>query len=520
MAGDDIPLLSKSRFTSGLQCSRKLYLSCFQPDLGTPPDAAQQAVFDAGALVGEIARDLRPGGVLIDEPYYLHDDAVARTRRLLTDKRVPAIYEAAFTEDGVRVRADILARTSDGAWELIEVKSTMSTKKQHIPDVAVQLMVIEKAGLTIDRVSLAHLSRDYAYPGGAYEAAQLLDIDDMTDDARVYTETIAGELAVMRDALAGDEPPDIAIGPHCHKPYKCEFFAHCRAREPYWSIEELPGLSPKKRTQLRDTGVRSILEIPDDSQLTAVQERARQSVITGSPQRGDSLAAELNKIVTPAHFIDFETLGPALPVYPGMRPYETVPFQWSDHVLHQNGSVTHDEFLADGADDPRADFVDSLVSQLQGAATVVVYSGYEETCLRGLQAELPDRSAALEKLLSGRWVDLLRIVQGHYYHRDFRGSFSLKSVLPALAPTVAYEDLEIRGGMVASNAYLESMRPETSARQRKKLRRDLLAYCARDTQAMLLIIDAMRGGRAQPSGLASKLSRAVRALWPFGASKT
>ncbi len=224
--------------------------------------------------------------------------------------------------------------------------------------------------------------------------------------------------------------------------------------------------------------------------------------------------------MTPAHFIDFETLGPALPVYPGTRPYETVPFQWSDHVLHENGNVTHSEFLADGSDDPRSDFVDSLVSQLEGAATVVVYSGYEETCLRGLQDELPGRSAALEELLNGRWVDLLQIVRGHYYHRDFRGSFSLKSVLPALAPGVAYEDLEIRGGMVASNAYLESIRPETSARQRKKLRQDLLAYCARDTKAMLLIIDAMRGGRARPSGVASNLYRALRTLWPFGASKT
>ena len=147
MAGDDIPLLSKSRFTSGLQCLRKLHLSCFQPGLGTPPDSAQQAVFDTGTLVGEIARELRPGGVLIDEAYYLHDDAVEHTRRVLADKNGPAIYEAAFTEDGVRVRADILSRTPDGSWELIEVKSTMSKKKQHIPDVAVQLMVLEKAGL-------------------------------------------------------------------------------------------------------------------------------------------------------------------------------------------------------------------------------------------------------------------------------------------------------------------------------------------------------------------------------------
>ena len=133
-----------------------------------------------------------------------------------------------------------------------------------------------------------------------------------------------------------------------------------------------------------------------------------------------------------------------------------------------------------------------------------------------MQDDLPDRAAALEKLLSGHWVALLLVIRGHYYHRDFRGSFSLKSVLPALAPDVAYDDLEIRGGIVASTAYLESISPEISARQRMKLRRDLLAYCARDTKAMLLIIDAMRGDRAKPSDLTSKMSRALRILWLFG----
>ena len=496
MADDAIPLLSKSRFTSGLQCLRKLYLSCFQPGLGTPPDAALQAVFDAGAAVGEIARDLRSGGVLIDDPYDRHDDAVERTRKLLAEKDITSIYEAGFTEDDVRIRADIIARTSESSWELIEVKSSTSAKEEHIPDAAVQLMVIEQAGLTIERVGLAHIDRDYVYPGGKYEADQLLTVEDITDVARSYAETIGGKLALMRVALAGDEPPDIAIGPHCHRPYECQFFAHCRAREPDWSIEELPGLSAKRRKQLRDADVRSILDIPDEIQLSATQDRARQAIVTGEPQLGVNLEAELNKIEAPAHFIDFETLGPALPVFPGTRPFEAVPFQWSDHVLHQNGDMTHSEFLADGSDDPRAAFSESLLSQLQGAATVVVYSGYEELCLRGLQAVLPDQRLALEKLLNVRWVDLLKIVRGHFYHRDFRGSFSLKSVLPALAPDVTYEDLEIRGGMVASNAYLESIRPETSAGQRRKLRKDLLAYCARDTKAMLLIIDAMRGSSA------------------------
>ena len=492
MARDPIPLLSKSRFMSGLQCLRKLYLACYQPELSTRPDSAQQARFDAGSEAGELARKLRPGGVLIDEPYDRHREAVDRTGALLDQDDVPAIYEAGFTEDNVRIRVDILARTSRGSWDLIEVKSSASTKDEHIPDVAVQLMVVEKAGLTVNKIGLAHINRDYVYPGGDYQADQLLAVDDITDKARAYAEGVAGELNAMRRALAEDEPPDIAVGSHCAKPYKCEFYAHCRRREPDWSIEELPRLTSAMREDLRASGIRSILEIPDDLPLTRIQVRARQSVIAEKPQASPSLIGELDRIVAPAHFIDFETLSPALPVYPGTRPYETVPFQWSDHVLQKDGSISHSEFLAEGSDDPRAEFAETLIAQLKGAATIVAYSSYERTRLRDLTKTLPGLRSALESVMSGPWVDLLEIVRGHFYHRDFHGSFSIKSVLPALAPEFGYEDLEIQDGNLASVAFLESINPDTKPGRRAQLRSDLLAYCERDTEAMLRVVEAMR----------------------------
>ena len=492
MARDSIPLLSKSRFMSGLQCLRKLYLACYQSELGTPPDSAQQALFDAGTRVGEIARELRPGGVLVDEPYYRHQEAVERTRSLLAERDVPAIYEAGFLEAGVRIRVDILARASGKSWDIIEVKSSMSTKDEHIPDAAVQLLVVEQAGLTVNMIGLAHMSRDYVYPGGDYQADQLFAVDDITADVRKYAEGVADQLDAMRLPLAEDEPPDIAVGSHCNKPYKCEFYAHCRSREPDWSIEDLPRLTSGQREDFRARGIRSILELPDSHQLSPVQERARQSVIGDRPQASASLTNELDKIIPPAHFLDFETLGPALPVYEGTRPYAMVPFQWSDHVLHEDGSISHSEFLAEGGDDPRADLAEALITQLDGAATIVAYSSYEQTCIRSLIDALPDHQPALERLLALDWVDLLKIVQGHYYHRDFHGSFSIKSVLPAIAPEFGYKDLEIQDGNLASIVFLESNHPDTKPQRREQLRGDLLAYCKRDTEAMLRVIEAMR----------------------------
>jgi hypothetical protein len=493
MPRESNPMLSKSRFTAGLQCLRRLYLTCYQRELATPSDAAQQARLDGGVQVGVIARALRPDGVLIGEPAYQHDEAVERTRALLTRADIPAIYEAAFTQEGVRIRADILARSSAGAWELIEVKASTSAKEEHIPDAAVQLVVLESAGLVIDKVGLAHINREYVYPGGDYAPEELLTVDDITAEARAYAPRVQGELQIMQAMLVEDEAPEIAVGSHCNKPYACEFYDHCRGREPEWSIEELPRLTESMRQKLRATGVRSIVDIPSDQRLTPTQERVRQVVLSGEPYVGPLLQGELQRIVAPAHFIDFETMSPGLPVYPGTRPYEVQPFQWSDHMLHPNGKVTHHEFLAEGSADPRAEFVETLIAQLEGAATVVVYSSYEQARLRALQESLPRHRPALERVLAGPWVDLLQVVRSHYYHADFHGSFSIKSVLPALAPGFGYDGLAIQGGEVASNAYLESISSGTGPERRDQLRADLLAYCKRDTEAMLRVVAAMPG---------------------------
>src|SRR5258705_13819490 len=107
---EENPRLSKSRFLSGLQCQKRLYLECHVPELADEPDPYRRAILDTGTRVGALARLRYPGGVLVDEDHLHHDEAIARTRALLSDPAVPAIYEAAFTWEGIRIRADLLVR--------------------------------------------------------------------------------------------------------------------------------------------------------------------------------------------------------------------------------------------------------------------------------------------------------------------------------------------------------------------------------------------------------------------------
>jgi predicted RecB family nuclease len=487
-----IPRLSKSRFMAGLQCHKRLYLELYAPDLAAETDAATQARFDAGTEVGQVARQRFPGGRLLAQDHKHHAAAEKQTRELVTDASVPALYEAAFHHDDVAVRTDILVRRRRRKFDLIEVKSTTGWKEQHVPDLAVQLYVLEGAGLQIDRTYLMHLNRDYVYVGGDYDLGALFTCADLTEQVRALQSDVATALSNMRQPLWAETPPPIATGRHCTSPYTCEFYDHCHTDQPEHPIEHLPGLREPLVTQLADLGIVDMRDIPPDlTGLTALQVRARDVLQSGNRYHDPAIAEALGKVQFPVHFLDFETFAPALPVFVGTRPYQTIPFQWSDHVLSEDGQMIHHEFLHEGSDDPRRPFAESLLEVASAGGSVVVYSSYEGTRLRELEALFPDLTPGLAQIRA-RLFDLLPVVRTHVYDEAFHGSFSIKAVLPALVPHLDYNDLEIGGGLLASLAYEELRKPSTPANRTAELRANLLAYCRRDTEAMLELFKRLR----------------------------
>jgi len=491
----EIPLLSKSRFMAGLQCHKRLYLDCYHPDLADPVPESTQARFDTGTRVGELARDLYPGGVLIAENHLHHDAAMAATTQALSDNAVPALYEAGFLHNGVRMRADILSR-SEGGFDLIEMKSTTQVKEEHLPDVAIQLYVLRGCGLPVRRACLGHLNKEYIYPGGDYDLWQLFAVEDITGEAEDMQSAIPGILDGIREALSSPEPPCIEAGRHCTRPYTCPFHGHCHENLPGHSVSQLPRAREELLEALAAAGIADIRQIPPGFPgLNPLQQRVRDCVADNRCYLDPRLRSELSGLRYPVHFLDFETFNPALPLYAGTRPFQVIPFQWSCHIMERDGVLRHEEFLHDGGGDPREAFARSLLGALGTAGSIVVYSAFEATRIRELAGALPALADRLLALLDDRIFDLLKSVRTHCYHPEFHGSFSLKSVLPALVPGLDYSDLEITEGEQASLAYAEMTHPDTPPERRNFLREALLAYCKRDTEAEVRLFNKLSNGK-------------------------
>lgn len=479
--------LSKSRVMAGLQCHKLLWWMVHEPEAPELAlDAQTQAVMDRGSHVGEVARRYVPGGVAIELPYNAYAERVALTRQTV-DAGAPAVYEGSFSADGVFVAVDILEREGRG-FRLVEVKSTASVKDHHIPDVAVQAHVLRRTGLHLVGAEVMHLNRECAYP----DLSNLFVRSDVTEAAGAIAEKVPRWI-VEQGAMLQGPVPDLPVGPHCTTPYECPFMARCWPTLPPHHVSTLYAMR-RRALELDEQGYQTIYDLPEDVPLGKIADRQRRAVQEGRIVVEPTLASALDAFVPPIAFLDFETVGLAVPVWKGCHPYDAVPAQFSCHVQDGDGLITHHEWLADGPGDPRPTLAERLIGACEAARTVVAYNtGFERGRIEEMAEALPDLEAPLRSIVS-RLVDLLPVIRNHVYHPDFGGSFSLKRVLPALVPGLGYEDLAINEGGMASLALerLLFQGAEITESVKEELRRQLLRYCGRDTWGLVMLLSRLR----------------------------
>ena len=485
--------LSKSKFLAGLQCLKRLYLQCYQPELAGDTDEKQQAIFDQGKEVGQLAQKAFPSGVLISEDHMHHKEAVTRTKELIADESVPAIFEAAFNFDDILIRIDILERLPRNKWRMIEVKSSTKTKDYHLPDVAIQKYVLEQNGFKVSEACLMHLNREYVYDGKKYNLKKLFTIENLKEEIESIELALPEHLAQQWKTLKLAQPPEIEPGLRCSDPFTCEFYSVCNAAFPEDWVGKLPKIG-KKAEELIEMGITSIHDIPDNFPLSETQRRDCECVQKNKPYYDRDLKDEIAELKYPRYFMDFETLFPALPRYAGMRPYDQIPFQWSVHIKRTPESkLEHHEFLQDDESDPRDAFITSLLSVLgeHKKAPIIVYSSFESARLNELSRWFPKYAKGIDQVKNRLW-DLLQVIRSNVYHPQFYGSFSIKNVLPALIPDMSYENMKVADGTEAGLAYERMIHEETGSKEKQTLRNALLEYCRQDTMAMVKLLEHLK----------------------------
>ena len=484
---DTQPRLSKSRFTAGKQCHKLLWWRVHEPLAPElQPNKVLQDRFDQGAHVGALARERFPGGVLISNAERGDDKRIPLTRQAIADG-ADTIFEASFFADNTFVACDILLREDDG-WRLIEVKSSNSAKEEHLIDAAVQVHVLELSGITVTAVEIMHLNRECRFP----DLSDLFERTVVTDEVRALLPDVHDEIEAQRAMLSGPLP-DVPIGVRCSDPYACPFQKRCWPTDPD-HISNLYNIGRGQRGQeYMDSGIHRISDIPATKKLNFTAKRQIQSMKLGRLIVEQGLAQALEPFDVRLGFLDFETIARAVPVWPGMNPWEQAAAQFSYHETNGDGTYTHAEFLAEGPTDARPLLAERMIEATARAERVVMYTSFEKTRIRGLQVAVPALRSELVEL-ENKLIDLHPILRDHVYHPDFHGSFSIKSVLTPLVPELTYNDLVIVDGLVASVeiARLLFVAGKIPPDEVPRVRQDLLDYCEMDTWAMVKLLDSLR----------------------------
>lgn len=483
--------LSKSRIAEYLQCPKRLYLSVHFPEL-KQESAGMQARFNAGHEVGRIAQQLYPDGVMIGDERNDLRAALAQTRDVLRDHPDKPVFEATFQHGDMLIRADVLIPDGD-AYRMVEVKSSTSVKDYYLPDCAMQSWVAENAGIRLGRIALMNVNSDFVYEqAGNYRG--LLKETDISDAVQPFKREVPGWIASSQSVLAG-EVPGVEVGAHCNSPFECPFYGHCSAGLPEYPVDLLPKNKARGTVDsLKAGGYEDLREVPAGVIAHSLLEKIRRVTVRGEAELDEAARSAMAILPYPRYYLDFETIQFTVPVWLGTSPFQQLPFQWSCHVEHADGELRHSEFLGLSGEPPMRAFAESLIHAMGNDGPVLVYNqGFEKGRMRELAQMFPDLAPSLLHIIE-RVVDLLPLAREHYYHPAMKGSWSIKAVLPCIAPDLDYGNLdEVQHGGAAQAAFMEAIAPETSSERREKLRQSLLEYCKLDTYAMVRLARFFEG---------------------------
>ena len=485
--------LSKSRYCSGVQCPKMLWLRENKPE-AYDASCMNQSVLDSGLEVGDLAMGLF--GDFVEVPYDKPGEMAKATIPLM-EQKVPVIAEASFSYDGLFCSVDILKRLGDKEVAVYEVKSSTGVSDIYRQDAAFQYYILQSLGYTVVSCNIVHINNQYIRHG-ELDIHQLFTIVDITEDAKNLQSTVRDNIAHIRSYMEQETEPSDDIGMHCFEPYSCGCWAYCSRHLPKPSVFDVGGFGPKKAFPYYYSGIVSFEDLEKSGKLTARQHMQIEHEISACPPRIDvkNIREYLKRFSYPLYFFDFESYQPAIPPFDNIAPFKQVVFQYSlDYIEYEGGPIHHRDFLAYPGEDPRRALALQMCQDIPRDVCIVTYNmSFEQTQIKGLAALYPDLQEHLMNI-HDHIVDLEEpFAKRWYYCKEMQGRSSIKLVLPALFPDdpeLDYHNLDgIHHGGEASAAFKEmaKMDPE----QLETTRKQLLKYCGLDTFAMIKVLEKLK----------------------------
>jgi hypothetical protein len=489
--------LTKSEYLQYLKHPAWPWLKKHEPDLLPPEDETMQALFAAGNAFEAYAQQLFPDAAVLGfENYEGYRELPERTREALA-AGAPAIAQGRFAVDGFTCIVDVLECSQDGSYHLYEIKASTKVKDEHLDDLAFQTIVLERAGFRVASITVIHVASSYVR-AGEIDPSALTKQRDVTADVRARTHTTE---AAMHDALSvvrQPQRPDLSPRYASNRGFRewLTVYRHIypAADSAAYRIYEMPGISAALIGQLEDRAVHDVAALDSTTKLTDKQQRFMNLVHGNAPVIDrDAIRSFLASFTYPLYFLDFETLGEVIPPFDGLRPYQQLPFQYSLHILYEDGTLTHRDYLHEESSMPTTPLAEQLAADVSTDGTVLAWNAqFEKRCNELLAAFEPECSQALMRA-NERVVDLMTpFAKGWYLDPRLYGSASIKAVLPVLAPDLTYDDLSISAGDQAQRVWKQVVIDGEMQERRAQVLDDLRAYCALDTYAMVRILQALQ----------------------------
>jgi Domain of unknown function(DUF2779) len=485
-------LVSKTDYMRWRECQKNAWLAIHKPDFyySFEPSEFELALRETGEQVESMARGLFPNGVLVGG----RDERAWELTQKLINAKTPTIFQPVFAKDGFIAIADILTfNANTDSYTIYETKSSSNEKNEYLVDVAFQALLLRRCRLKVNQAYLVHLNPDYVRHGDL-NLHGLFVFHNMTGQIGEVENAIVREMEESKAYLVTESEP----AGHCTCIYKgrsnhCTTFSYSNPHVPAYGVHDISriGNSPKKLKEMVDAGIFELDRIPAHIQLSEAQRNQIDVYTSGEVLINKAaIAAELNGLQFPLHFIDYETHLSAIPLFDGWSPNKQVPFQYSLHVVESPGrEVIHNEFLHTVLRDPDVPFAMSLKEHLGPSGSIIVWNKTFECSHvnRPIAMRHPEFSEFFFDF-EKRVYDLADIFSKRYYiHRGFLGKTSIKNILPVLVPELSYQELDINEGSVASAAWPRLVSGKLNEAERKKICDDLRKYCGLDSYAMCAI---------------------------------